>query len=179
MSLATLLLAIALVVISGAAIYLWVDRKDWIETAKDAARTCGAIKEAYKDLDSFARALDDENAELTVKCSQYEALLKTRLDEIPVADIAFTPEAAYPSCRGKTCWTCDIENCASRCDADRCASEECCETCAAEGCPYRENNDISFKKPCCTCENVASYAPAECFNCNEANGYENYKPMEC
>lgn len=108
MSLSTILLTIALIIVLGAAIYLWIDKKDWIETAKDAARTCGAIKEAYKDLDSLTRALDAENEQLTVKCNQYEALLKTRLDEIPVADIpeCYTTNCSEEDSVKKPCCSC-------------------------------------------------------------------------
>lgn len=172
----------------GLAIYLWIDRKGWIETAKDAARTCAAAKEAYKDLDSFAKALDDENVELTVKCNQYEALLGQRLDEIPVADVYFSAEVAYPSCRGEQCHTCEIKYCPSRlddipvadldeCNQERCDSGECCETCEVEGCPDKEKSDISFKKPCCSCDNGV-YNTAECIGCGPENSYENYTPIK-
>ena len=187
MTVDVIVVGILAILILGLAIYLWIDRKGWIETAKDAARTCEMIKESYKDLDSLAKALDEENTELTLKCNQYEALLKTRLDEIPVADIAFEPEAAYPSCRGEECRTCEVETCLSRlddipvsadeCNQEKCDSGECCETCSSEGCPYKEKNDISFKKPCCACENGV-YDPTECIGCTAANGYENYEPMK-
>lgn len=180
MTVDVIVVGILAILLLGLAIYLWIDRKGWIETAKDAVRTCGAIKEAYKDLDSLTKALDEENTELVLKCNQFEALLKTRLDEIPVADVYFSAEVAYPSCRGEKCYTCEIEDCPSRldeCNQERCDSGECCETCAAEGCPCNEKGDISSKKPCCSCENGV-YDPTECIGCTEANGYENYEPMK-
>lgn len=204
MTVGVIIIGILAILLLGLAIYLWIDRKGWIETAKDAARTCGAIKEAYKDLDSFAKALDDENVELTVKCNQYEALLKTRLDDIPVADVYFSAEVAYPSCRGEQCRTCEIEYCPSNmyeCNQEKCNSGECCETCAAEGCPDKKHaptecfsidcdecmvgdciaeslmKQDSLKKPCCSCENGV-YDPTECIGCTVANGYENYEPMK-
>lgn len=152
MTVDTIVVGILAILFLGLAIYLWIDRKKWIETAKDAARTCGAAKEAYKDLDSFAKALDDENAQLTVKCNQYEALLGKRLDDIPVADL-------------------------DECNQERCDSGECCETCEVEGCPDKEKSDISFKKPCCSCDNGV-YNTAECIGCDPENSYENYTPIK-
>ena len=154
MTVDVIVVGILAILLLGLAIYLWIDRKGWIETARDAADTCKTIKEAYKDLDSFARALDDENVELTVKCNQYEALLQTRLDDIPVADVYFSAEVAYPSCRGEQCYECEIGEC-----------------------PSRLNLEEMDKKPCCSCENGV-YDPTECIGCTEANGYENYEPMK-
>lgn len=155
MTVDVIVVGILAILLLGLAIYLWIDRKGWIEMARDAARTCGAIKEAYKDLDSLAKALDDENAELTVKCNQYEALLQQRLDDIPVADLG-------------------------KCNQGKCDSGECCKTCVSDDCPDRVRNFYPEQpkvKPCCSCENGV-YDPTECIGCTEANGYENYEPMK-
>ena len=153
MSLATLLLAIALVIIVGITLYLWSDNKDLKNDLSSSTILCSQLNVEHKELKSLFDELDEENVQLTVKCNQYEALLKTRLDDIPVADVYFSAEVAYPSCRGEKCRTCEIECCPSRLD------------------------DIPANKPCCTCENGV-YDPAECIGCTEANGYENYEPMK-
>ena len=179
MTVDVIVVGILAILILGLAIYLWIDRKGWIETAKDAARTCEMIKESYKDLDSLAQALDEENVELTVKCDQYEALLKTRLDEIPVAEV---------DCCEVDCEKCLVGDCPYNlddekddCNYEKCDSGECCKKCASDDCPDRKGSaayiDIAFKKPCCSCENGV-YDPTECIGCTAANGYENYEPMK-
>ena len=87
MSLSTILLTIALIIVLGAAIYFWSDYKDYRQKYRDAIAVCQSLDNELREAHSFQKALDDENEQLTVKCYQYEALLKTRLDDIPVADL--------------------------------------------------------------------------------------------
>lgn len=160
MTVDTIVVGTIAILLLGLAIYLWIDRKGWMEIARDAAESYRTAKEAYKELDSFAKALDQENAELTVKCNQYEAILGQRLDDIPVANL-------------------------DECNQEKCDSGECCKTCGVEGCPDKElqaipyvrNSDISFKKPCCGCWNGVYNIPA-CEDCSSENSYENYTPIK-
>lgn len=147
----TIIVSAIAILFFGLAIYLWIDRKNWIKKARDAAETCKTIKEVYKELGSFVRALDEENVELTVKCNQYEALLQTKLDEIPVADIS-GGETVYQSENeddGVGGWSKDDIDC----------------------------NSTSFKKPCCSCWNGV-YNPTRCVGCTPESNYENYTVMK-
>lgn len=152
MTVYTIVVGILAILFLGLSVYLWIDRKRWIEIARDAAETYRTAKEAYKELDSFTKALDKENEQLTVKCYQYEALLGERLDDIPVANL-------------------------DECNQEKCDSGECCKTCDVEGCPDKEKMGISFKKPCCSCDNGV-YDVTECIGCGPDNNYENYKPLK-
>lgn len=135
----------------GLAIYLWIDRKKWLKKSLQRMIQICTLQEELKETKSLLDALDKENEHLCVEVNQYEALLQTRLDEIPVADISGS-EAVYPSENeddGVGGWSKDDIDC----------------------------NSTSFKKPCCSCDNGV-YNTAECIGCGPENSYENYAPIK-
>lgn len=171
MTVDTIVVGILAILFLGLAIYLWIDRKKWFKKSLQRMTQIYALQEDLKETVSLFAALDDENAQLTVKCNQYEALIGERLDEI-----------FEVNCCEVDCEKCLVRNCKLRdkkdeCNQKRCDSGECCKTCSVEGCPDKEKSDISFKKPCCSCDNGV-YNTAECVGCGPENSYENYTPIK-
>ena len=160
MTVDAIVVGILAILLLGLAIYLWIDRKKWFKKSLQRMTQNYTLQEELNETKSLLDALDEENAELTVKCNQYEALIGERLDAIPEVD-----------CYEVDCEKCLVGDCPYNID----------ENDGVGGFSNMLDDDIeaghiAFKKPCCSCWNGVYNIPA-CIDCGPENNYENYTPM--